>query len=121
MKHDRKTAEKLIRLKTVADVVFQTDMARVVAASATVTGLETQISKLREQLNAPISGQIDPHVFQITAKHRVWVEQSIRGLNIKLARAIAERDVERLALANSSGRKEVLAGLVDKFSRNSVE
>ncbi len=121
MRQDPKSVAKLRRLKLVTEVVCQTDTAKMTSASAKVANLETQIAKLREQMNAPLASDIDPHTIQITAKHRVWIERCIRGLNLEVARAIAERDVAAAALAQSSGRKEVLARLITKFSKSFAE
>lgn len=121
MKPNPKTLGKLTRLSSVADLTYQRDMAALAAASAKVRAIEEQISTLRNQLNAPWDEEPFGDAMHVTAKHRVWIERCLRGLNLENSRAIVQLNLAKTALAQSSGRKQALKKLIEQLSRNPAE
>ena len=106
---------QLTRLETVAELIYQRDAAAYQAHRSKIAELEASISKLRDRLHTESSStELDSADMILLNKHRAWVKQMLRALNIDLAKAYADAEARRTALIQSNGKKVAVSKVRSK-------
>jgi len=105
---------RLVQLSALFEASFQAAQAAHIAASTQVATLEQAIADLRDR--HALLGQtakFDAADVLSAGRHKAWIMQKIKALNLELARAMVVEDECREALAQENGRKQVLSKLVE--------
>ena len=105
---------RLAQLTGLFEASFQAAQAVHIEANAQVAALEQEIADLRER--HALLGQtakFDAADVLSAGRHKAWIMQKIKALNLELARAMVVEHECREALALENGRKQVLGKLVD--------
>ena len=97
---------QLARLEAITELVYQRDAAAYQEHRAKIAELEASIAKLQESLQLkPDPSALDSANMMLISKHNSWVRQTLRALNIDLAKAYADAEMQRNALIQSNGKK----------------
>lgn len=110
----RQSLDKVMRLSRAINVRYERDIAFFEQANAKVSKIELEIDLLRGRLSyQSIDGGFDIAEMKAAGVHRRWIEQQIRNLNLKLARALVEKESARHLFAISAARRETVKRLLD--------
>ncbi len=106
----------LTRLKTLAEMVSETELSRLRQAMEVRQRIEAE----RAALTAPppqLPGASPANLAGADGKWRVWRDKRLQALGLQEARAAAEAEVRRKAAARAFGRAQVLRDLEEKSLR----
>ena len=114
MSVSRRSKINLQRLDGVVRHTVSRDEAQLKDLLGTIRSIEQQIYELRQAVARPASEFVNAdHISGMVAdKHRKWLEQRIRQLNMKLVAAMAQREEARGRLARSVGKREAIKKLL---------
>lgn len=105
---------RLSQLSGLFEATFQAAQAAHIAARTEVDALEQNIAELRQRhKQLGHTTRIDPADFLSAGRHKAWIVQQIKALNLELARALVVEHECREALAVENGRKQVLRKLAE--------
>lgn len=104
---------RLHRLKILADLKRDHDMARLRKRAAARDAIRARL----EKLSAPLPLAEDPALFAAHQAHLAWATQQRLNLNVTLAQHTALMLDQRARTARSFGRAQALAELITRQSQ----
>lgn len=116
---ERRQVAALNRLRILADMRKEAELAKLAAVAQSKQRLETALSAVRETEEplSPSEGATDPAMVGARLAHRRWSEAQARRLNQQLALVTADFLKLKPAAARAFGRAMVLDQLADRAER----
>jgi len=100
---------KMMLLQKAISAHFDKDSMQFRSAAAVVSELEHKIQDLRGNIKATGKDHSNDVLdAEVVSKHRNWLEDQIKELNMELARALVSLDQARAQLALSSAKCEII-------------